>query len=434
MKSKITGLAILLLIFLISTSAFAAQYTFTPRTSIRETYTDNVNLTENNTEDDYITNVSAGGTLSVLGKTSGMDLSFDPGYNWFANNTSDDYWRVPATLDIWSNISRRTRIEFFDRFLRDTDREEDNPVIREEDGRIRAPGDTTVRRGREWFYTNYATARIDHQFGSDDSVYAQFLYSLRREEESDGNENDRYAPSAGLTYWFGPKWGTTLNATYTRAKFDNTTDYDDIAGIFQLMRRFSRTFQLFGRYGYANRDNDDSDEVDYQVHAPSAGFIYDVAKDARLSLGLGYYYQDFDDSDIDDEEGPFVNGDLYKLWNYQRWNARLLGQAGLDRSDFGSERLGLEWFAGIIGDARYNFTRNFYGSVNARYRYSDVISASREDHRIRVGAGLGWTPTRWMNLSLDYFHNKFDSNASEDYDENRVWLQLTLQPDKPWRF
>ena len=432
MKSKIIGLVILLSIILISTSAFAAQFKFTPRVSATETYTDNVFLTDKNTEDDFLTRVSAGGTFSILGKTSGMDLVFDPGYVSFANSTSDDYWRVPARLNVWSNISRRTSFRLFDRFLRDTDRESDDPVISDE-GRVEAPGDTTVRRGREWYVTNYATARINHQFGSDDSVYGQFLYSLRREEDSDdGNVNDRYAPSAGITYWFGPKWGTKIDATYTRALFENDSDYHDIQGIFQLMRRFTRHFQIFGRYGYAYRDNDDDVENDYQAHAPSAGIIYDLAKDSRLSLGVGYYYQDVDGGS--NEQGPFVNGDIYKLWNFQTWNARLLGQAGLDRNDFGSERLGLEWFAGVIANARYNFTRNFYGNVVGRYRYTDIIGVSREDNRYRVGAGLGWLPTRWMELKLDYLYNVFDSTGSENYNENRVWFQVTLSPDQPWRF
>ena len=179
-----------------------------------------------------------------------------------------------------------------------------------EDGVVEDPGDTTVRRGREWFYTNYATARINHQFGTDDSVFGQFLYSLRRDDDPDGNINDRYAPSAGLTYWFGPKWGTTVDSIYTRATFDNSDDYHDIAGIFQLNRRFSRQFQLFGRYGYAYRDNDEAE--DYQVHAPSVGFSYDVAKDSRISLGVGYYYQDFNDGG--NEQGPFFNGDAFKRW------------------------------------------------------------------------------------------------------------------------
>jgi hypothetical protein len=39
-----------------------------------------------------------------------------------------------------------------------------------------------------------------------------------------------------------------------------------------------------------------------------------------------------------------------------------------------------------------------------------------------------------MTLSLEYFNNVLDSTDTEDYTENRVWLQLTLQPDRPWRF
>ena len=122
MKIKFLGLLILLSVF-VSTIALAAQVNFTPRTSVRGEYNDNVFLTEDDTEDDFITRVTAGGTLEILGKTSGMILDFDPGYNWYEDNTSDDYWRVPVTLDIYSNISRRTTFRIFDRFLRDEDPE-----------------------------------------------------------------------------------------------------------------------------------------------------------------------------------------------------------------------------------------------------------------------------------------------------------------------
>jgi hypothetical protein len=37
-------------------------------------------------------------------------------------------------------------------------------------------------------------------------------------------------------------------------------------------------------------------------------------------------------------------------------------------------------------------------------------------------------------LNLEYNFNKFNSTTDEDYDENRVWFGITLQPDKPWRF
>jgi opacity protein-like surface antigen len=434
MKFKLLGLFILLLFLFTSTVSYAAQVLFTPRATATETYTDNVDLEEDDEDEEFITNVSVGGTLSILGKTSGMNLSFDPGYVWYADESGDNTWRLPATLNIYSDFSRRTRLTIFDRLLRTEDPGEDEDVVNEEDGEVLAPGDSTVRRERNWYITNYATARIDHQFGSDDSVYGQFLYSLRREEESgpDSNENDRYAPSAGINYWFGPKWGTTLDVTYTRAIFDEDTDYHDILSIFQLNRRFSRHFLLFGRYGYAYRDNDDDDEDDYMAHAPSVGFNYELAPDARISLGLGYYYQDIDGGD--NEQAPFVNADIYKLWNYQRWNASLQGLSGLDRNDFGSERLGFEWSSSVSGNARYSFTRNFYGTLAGRYRYGYFINENRKDHRIRVGAGLGWQPTTWMDLNLEYNHNKLNSNETDDYDENRVWLRLTLSPSQPWRF
>ena len=432
MKFKLIGLFILLSIFLTSTISFAARYRFTPIVSAKETYTDNVFLTDKNTKDDYITDVSAGGIFTFLSKTSGMDFSFYPAYVWYKDNSRDPTWRLPATLDIWSIIAPRTRLEIFDRFLRSDDPDENRPVVSEDTGQIEAPGDSTVRRGRGWYLTNHATVRVDRQIGANDSVYGQFLYSFRREEESDGNDNDRYAPSAGFTHWFGPRWGTTVSSVYTRALFDNSSDFHDIAYLLQLQRKFARRFQLFGRYGYAYRDNDDDDEDDYHVYAPSAGFIYDVAEDSRITLGLGYFYQEVVGGR--DEQGPFFFGDAYKRWNYRNWTASLLGRAGLDRNDFGNERLGFEWSAGINGRIRYDFTRNFYGNVFGNYRYSDFINDSREDNRYRVGAGLGWLPTGWMTLSLEYFNNVLDSTDTEDYTENRVWLQLTLQPDRPWRF
>ena len=39
-------------------------------------------------------------------------------------------------------------------------------------------GDTTVRQGRRTYYRNTARARLSHQFGKDDSVYAGFMYMV----------------------------------------------------------------------------------------------------------------------------------------------------------------------------------------------------------------------------------------------------------------
>ena len=125
------SLVLLIAIYSHDPMAFSAQYTFTPRGSARETYSDNIDQTDDNKQDDFITDVAVGGTLSILGKTSGMDLSFDPGYVWYQDNTGDNTWRLPVTLNIWNDFSRRTRLEFFNRFLRTEDPAEDEGVTRE---------------------------------------------------------------------------------------------------------------------------------------------------------------------------------------------------------------------------------------------------------------------------------------------------------------
>ena len=76
--------------------AFSAQFNFTPRSSAEVEYTDNVDLTEDDKEDDFITTVSAGFTAQLLGKTSGLELSFDPAYVFYEDFTGNDGWRLPA--------------------------------------------------------------------------------------------------------------------------------------------------------------------------------------------------------------------------------------------------------------------------------------------------------------------------------------------------
>jgi len=431
MKPKTLFLIALISCSLAVGTAFAAQVNFTPRTSVGTVYTDNVDLVENNKDDDFITGFSAGGTLQVLGRTSGMELSFDPGYVWYANDTSDDTWRLPASLNLWKVYARHTRLEFFDSFLRTEDPLSDTGATSAE-GDVSVPGDTTVRRGRNPYYTNTAVARVTHQFGQENSVYGEFLWSLLRNDNDFYEDNDEYSPRAGLTYWFTNKWGTEVNGIYTRGDFEDSSDYDDIAGDITLRRRFTPHFDVFGRYAQANRYND-GDVADYIIYAPSAGFRYQIAQDLNFEFGVGYYYQAIDGEE--DEESPFVEGLLSKLWDYNRWTIGLEGSAGLDRNDFGAERLGFEQYGQVEGTGTYAFTRRLSGNALLRYRYSDYVNENRNDSRFQGGVGLAYNPLLWMSLALNYEYNDFSTTGDdEDYQENRAIFLITLQPDQPWRF
>jgi opacity protein-like surface antigen len=160
-----------------------------------------------------------------------------------------------------------------------------------------------------------------------------------------------------------------------------------------------------------------------------------------LRLGLGYYKQVIENDE--NQENPFLNGEISKTWNFQRGSINLTGLSGLTQNDFGAENIGFEQYAAIQGTANYNFTRQIAGDIGAYYRYAHTPAQSDEDddddedtNQYQISAGIDYLPTRWMTIRLGYEFNKYNSSDgdSDDYTENRGLLTITLVPDQPWRF
>jgi hypothetical protein len=447
MKPKISHLVLLLILSLYASNTFAAQFLFTPRTSAKETYTDNLFLTKDNKEDDFITEVSAGFTAQLLGRTSGLDLSFDPGYAFYQDHSDKDTWRLPANLNAWVQPSRATRFQFNDDFIRTEDPISQDQVV-VQDGTVEETGDTTVRREREPYWRNTARLNFNQQFGKEDRFYAGGSYGLLRNDSDQVEDNDYYRLNAGLDYWFTHPFGSQFFGEYTRGEYtqqsgfvgEGSSDFDNWLGTVRLLGRMTRHFSLFFQYDQAYRNFTSGDDNNYIIYAPSAGFEYNIDENTFLSLGLGYYYQDIDNEK--DQQNPFLNGQLSKTWNYQRGSVNLTGLAGLTQNDFGAQNQGFQQFGAIQGSAQYNFTRRIVGDTGAYYRYSFTPGESQDtgdeedqtDNRAQFNAGIGFLATRWMTIRLGYTFNFYDSNVSENYYENRALLTITLQPDQPWRF
>jgi hypothetical protein len=449
MRLKILAV-VLFSVFFFAHFAFAVTWTFKPRVSSTQEYTSNVFLSEDNEEEDWITTVSAGFTAQALGKTGELEISYDPAYSFYQEYDENDGWKHNARLRGFSNLSKRTRFDISNKFLRSQDPLDDEDILILRDGDVEQEGDPTIRQGRRTFYRNTARTRLSYQFGRDDSVYAGFLYGLLRNDNPQEEDNDRYQPSAGLNYWFGPKFGIQSNATYTRGEFDRdddfvgegTDDFKNYAGSIRFTFRTKTRFSIFTQYNHVYRDYDGDvgDSNDYMVYAPSAGFTYVLEKDLNLRLGGGYFYQDVDDDD--NEQGFFTNSQIDKTWRYRRGFINLTGLTGIDQSNFGAQNIGLERFAGIQGAAKYDFLRNLSGDINGRYRYSNRIGDAdqRDDdtgknvHRFNVGGGLSWLPLKWMSIRLGYSFRKVNSEEnSDEYEEHRGLLSVTLTPERPFR-
>jgi hypothetical protein len=451
MKTATAFIMALLFVFSMFTTVSAYQFTFTPRASTSLEYTDNLFLSRENKEDDLITVLSVGFTLGLAERNVGLEISYDPAYVFYDEFDENDSWRHSAGLSAWSDFGKNTRLEITDRFLFTEDPLGEDDFFR--DDQVIIPGDTTVRRGRNQYYTNTAIMTLNHRFGINNSVYASFLQSFLRNDDPGIEDNDRYEPSVGLSYWFGQTYGIETRGVYTRGVFSQDSDspgirsdnFDNWLGSLKLIRIMARNLSVYGQYDHVYRKYDGNFDTDYILYSPSVGFQYSMIKDLNLVLGLGYFYQDFDGGDS--ENGLYGSGEIQKSWKYRKGSVNLSGAAGLDQSDFGAQRLGLERFFSLKADAQYGFTRDLSGNMFGDFRYSDPVNVNESDgieeqKRYRGGVGLTYLPVRWMRLNINYQYTKYDedsrsnlnSAAGDTYDENRVMFTITLEPDLPWKY
>jgi hypothetical protein len=430
MKIKTTCLLILAILFFMTTRAFSLQYTFQPRISASEAYTSNVFLSQDNEEDDYITIVSAGFTAAALGKTGGLEVSYDPAYSFYKDFDDNHGWSHDAKLRGWSDLSKRTRFEVSDRFLRTQNPLGEEDILTLRDGNVTQEGDSTIRQNRRTYYSNRANAGLTYRFGKNDSFYTGFTYGLLRNNDSQQYEdNDFYSPTVGLNYWFVPKFGFQSNATYTKADFDQdedfigqgSSDFNNYAGMIRFIGKTGERFSLFAQHNQIYRDFEGNNDNDYMVYAPSAGFLYTIEEGLNLRLGAGYFYQDVENED--DNQGVFGNGQIDKTWTSERGYLTLAALTGLDQNNFGAQNVGLERFVGVQGSALYRLARTLSWDINGSYRYSDAVGdadqgadddTGKNVHRYRAGSGFTIEPLKWMAIRLGYTFYKVTSDNEAD--------------------
>jgi hypothetical protein len=439
-KSHLLALLVLILVVAAESAALAAQLLFTPRATVTEEYNDNINLDRQNKQDDFITTVTFGGTLELLGLVSGLRVAYDPGYSFYADHDEYNSWQHNLLASAWHNFTRQTRLDLTNYFLYTKDPLADDDV-EDSSGNIIVEGNDRNRQERDTYYRNNATARLSHQFGPENSTYAQFVHGLVKYDDPTDEDSQQFSPSAGLTYWFSTWTGMELEGAYTRGLYDesDSSDFNNYMSRLRLNQRLSQRFGVYGEYKQIYRDFDESvigsdTDQDYMVYAPSVGGFYQFDPTLTASLGVGWFYQEIDNGE--DQQGPFLSADINKLWDFQRWSIRTRATSGIDSQDFNGDNQGFERYAQgeIIG--RYNFTRDLFSDCSLRYRYSDYIDSEDDqvDHRFTADVALGYSLTRWMTLRLAYQLNKLDSvNSTDDYDQNRILFTVTLQTDQPWR-
>jgi hypothetical protein len=438
---------------MVSSFSFAAQYTFIPRLVVNSYYTDNVDLTSTDEESDIVTSVIPGFTAGVTGRTAGIDLTFNPGYTFYANNSDRDYWRFNADLSSFLDITQHTKITVADNYYLTQD---PNPEFITTDVREDQPDvivDPTIRQGRDKWWRNSFRARVEQQLDVDSSMYVGYQNSILRNDSPQYENNNNNAGTAGLTYFFGPKWGAQLDGNYRRVTYDRSNDYTGIpssdfnawGGTARLIRRFSRVVEGYAQYAYNQLDYTSGTIIssppgsativlneDYAIHDVRVGMEYNLAEDMVIAANAGWALKV---NDVTDNQDGFV-GELAFRKTLPRGGYRLEAGAGYDFGANNATNYGFERYyrAGFTGD--YQFLRRLYGDLYGAYRHSKYIDTipERTVDRYTAGVGLTWQPFRWGSARLGYsFRSAYSGLETEEYTENRIFLTLSLSTELPYR-
>ena len=120
MKIKVICASIFIgLILMNSINSFASGYqvTLRPRFSVDGNGTNNVFLTEEVKDTDFITSLSPGADLEVLGKLSGLILSYDPSFAKYTDFEQNDTLRHDFDLKAWTAPTKTSKLQFRNSFL-----------------------------------------------------------------------------------------------------------------------------------------------------------------------------------------------------------------------------------------------------------------------------------------------------------------------------
>ena len=429
MKSRLF-IAAIFFFFLATSMGFAYTATFHPMLSVQGQYTDNIMLAPNGDlkEDDFITVVTPGFAGDLTGKKGEAKISYAPSYAFY--NRFDEYngWRHQASLSGNYMIGKNTRFNIGDKFLYTEDpiRYSNIAVIRTEEPTT--PIDTTERKTRKIYITNFASVGLDHQFGKYDSFRLGYSYNLLNNDDPIYEDKQSHNASIGLTHWFGPKWGFDVGGNYLRGEYEVSDNLRVYQGAVKLLRRFGKQFVGYISYSHSVATYDGRSGND-TTYVPTLGFKYDIEKDISLIADAGFFYTD---SDFRDNTSN-ATGDirLIKLFEHGKLNVALLGGYAYDV--YGAETLGY----GVYYEASFSLIRQLAkhvdGNIFGFWRHTDYKDVNRTDKRPTIGLGLSWQALQWMKLELDYRFQSVDSTIdSFDYDENRVFVGVTVTTKQPF--
>lgn len=386
--------------------------------TVGEEYNSNIFLTNKNTQDDFITNVSTGLTYSKVDKNYGIDLNFQMGYVFYAEHHDRNFLSIgPSTLNAWYALAPNLTFRIRDYITRsDAGKEQSYSGNAQPDQFLLS----TVRGQKAIYIRNVVEPSVDYQFGKENHFSVLYRNNIYRNQNPRFEDSMENTINPKLTYWFDIHNGISLDYYLTYDTYQRSPDQLINAATPRYTYRFDPRTSIFGEYRF-EWQNFKSPGVDYYVHNPSLGIQYQFTPTLTGTAQVGYFWEI--PVQGGKTQGPSFNLSLAK--NTEKTTYTLSFAGGYTEDYITAQNLGFTKTYAVYGTINHKLTQRMSVGVTgslAREEYS----SDQKDWVWGIWGNASYLILKWLTSSLEVSYREDHSNINIDsWKEYRGILKLT---------
>ena len=411
MKIYILLVAITVFSILTPVSKVMANIELHPRLTISEEYNDNIFLSEDNEQEDWITTVAPGISVEYDGSSLDLTLDYSLHYQYYQNNSQEnqdrfeDIQRATATAHFF--IGRPFTLLIRETITRETLSERNNS----------AEGNNLVNKTTVSRFSVMPQYRF--QIGESFSLVFGYTYDRIDYVDPRGNDYEDHTGRLSLVKYLSTNTEISINYNFKSHQANDDEDFSEQRYSLGLNQQLgSRTkISLEGGYSVVDYDNGLSEDttnwladISYQLSAPLSLFL-SYRQDYSVSATEGLTNTAEASMGIDYVKGSLTSG-VEVFW-------REVDYLRLDRQDH-------YWGSRI--DFFIPLSSSLSTALNAEYENVEFDDADTEKvDRYKCGCSVIYQYRR-ISTTLAYNYRLNDSDVNNnDYVNNTAILSVSLR-------
>jgi hypothetical protein len=391
---------------------------FHPYISLKEEYSDNLNLTQTNKKEDFFTTVQPGIKFSNMDRQAGVDLDYSLGAVFYGKYDNLNYISHNASLNAKYLTSEHINFYLKESFIRSDDPQEREYFTTDADNKyvLATKTDRTV------YWRNVVAPTIEYQFGPENRLGLNYRNNIYRTQSDSGQNSQEDYINPFFSYWFDKQNGISLDYGLTYGKFDKNPDLTGHRANARYTNRFSAKSSAFVEYTYSKRTYAELSTADYDIHEPNVGMTFALSPTLTASVQAGYFWMQ--PKTGDGKDGYSYKGELANI--DPRTTYRLSLQGGYTEDFFTAENLGFNRYHRLTGSLNHMLGPRMSVGCFGNLELVEFSGPEHRDTTWGIGGRASYMPLKWLTLALEVSHKDRQSDVSSyEYTENRGMFTIT---------